>query len=151
MLMQKRQAAVLLYDYQFRLGNYAQALVISGLTTRMAHALQLNLECPVNRDGITPSTTYMEVRRRLMWACYILDAWTGSGVDQLTLLHESDIKIQLPCSETNFLRQIPSDTDRLENYRSSLSTSENMGLAACYIRLVFLWKRVARYARLLKL
>ncbi|KAL1866975.1 hypothetical protein VTK73DRAFT_4444 [Phialemonium thermophilum] len=143
-------AAVLLYDYQFRLGNYAHSLMISGFTTRMAHALQLNLEYSVvSRGGSPPPPTYTESRRRLMWACYILDVWTGSGVDQLTLLHESDIHIRLPCNERNFLLRIPCETDRLESYQSSPRTTESMGLAACYIRLVSLWKRIARYVKCL--
>lgn len=132
-----------MYDYQFRLGNYPQALMLSGLTTRMAHGLQLNLEYSVEPGEDAPSTTYLEARRRVMWACYILDTWTGSGVDQLTLLHENDIKIQLPCNERNFLLQLPSVTERL-GARHKPQRDEDVGLATCYVRLISLWKRVAR-------
>lgn len=83
------------------MGEYTQALMMSGLAVRMAHALQVNVEystdilCAEKAES-SPSVLERECRRRLMWACYILDAWTGSGVDQLTLLRETDIKIQLP-------------------------------------------------------
>lgn len=32
-----------------------------------------------------------------------MDALVGSGVDQLTLMDERDIKIQLPCNARNFI------------------------------------------------
>ena len=80
-----------------------------------------------------------------MWACYVLDTWTGSGVDQLTLLHESDIKVQLPSREHNFLLEIPTDTTKLENWvLNSDVEKKNTGLISYYIHLVSLWKRVAR-------
>ena len=156
------QAAVLLYEYHLRRGNYAKALMLSGLTVRMAHALQLNLE--YTPDAANPAdtssaslSTYREARRRLMWACYVLDTWTGSGVDQLTLLHESDIKIQLPCNERSFLLQISCETERLvvdgqARTPGSLDAEAQGGTAAGglmahYVRLIALWKRVARYCR----
>lgn len=90
--------------------------MLSGLAVRMAHALQLNVEfspdilCAEANES-SPPAVEKESRRRLMWACYILDAWTGSGVDQLTLLREADIKIQLPCNERNFRLRIPCVTE----------------------------------------
>ncbi|RSL84788.1 hypothetical protein CDV31_016659 [Fusarium ambrosium] len=154
-------ATVLLYDFHFRLGNYGQALMLSGFATRMAHSLQLNLEYSDNSTSDDAGsadllTSYKESRRRLMWACYVLDAWTGSGVDQLTLLHERDIKIQLPCDERSFLLQIPRVTEKLggsqsSNLQSSESTlqrkTEDMGIMYYYVRLIALWKRVARYVK----
>lgn len=133
--------------------------MLSGLIVRMAHALQLNLEYagnPVKADGSIKTTlwTYQEARRRLMWGCFVLDTWTGSGVDQLTLLHESDFKIRLPCSEANFLVQSPCITERLHETQTRLpSSAETLagfpvdcgGLMSQYVRLVALWKRVARF------
>ena len=135
---------VLLYDFQFRVGGYTQALMLSGLVTRMAHALQLNLECtPDAKTG--SSVLWCETRRRLMWACYVLDAWTGSGVDQLTLIREEDIEIQLPCDEPDFLLQRPCVTPKLEaRYPSLGMPGQHTGLMSCYIRLVSIWKRIVR-------
>ena len=143
------------------MGNYTQALVLSGLTVRMAHALQLNLEYsagssePGESSEAASAWTYAEARRRLMWACYVLDTWTGSGVDQLTLLHEVDIKIQLPCSEKNYIQQIPCVTERLDSSHvfshqgspASLSGEpiNPGGMMSHYVRLIAIWKRVARY------
>lgn len=134
--------------------------MISGLAVRMAHALRINAEhdadvlCADARDPAAPSVVSRESRRRLMWACYVLDAWAGSGVDQLTLLREADIKIQLPCNERNFGLRIPAVTETLAlgHVLQFLPPAivprrpaANMGIMAYYVRVVALWKRVVRY------
>ncbi|KAJ4260658.1 hypothetical protein NW762_007402 [Fusarium torreyae] len=159
--VQRLMTCILLYDFHFRLGEYTQALMLSGLAVRMAHALQLNIEfspdvlCAEANES-SPPAVEKESRRRLMWACYILDAWTGSGVDQLTLLREADIKIQLPCNERNFRLRIPCVTETLGvgHVLQFLPPAivprrpaANMGIMAYYIRIVTLWKRVVRYVK----
>lgn len=159
--IQRLMTCVLLYDFHFRLGEYTQALMLSGLAVRMAHALQANVEhspdilCADSKPDAPPAVQ-KESRRRLMWACYILDAWTGSGVDQLTLLREADIKIQLPCNERNFRLRIPCVTETLavghvlQFLQPAIvprRPAANMGIMAYYIRIVTLWKRVVRYVK----
>ncbi|PNY28454.1 transcriptional regulatory protein, partial [Tolypocladium capitatum] len=157
--IQRLMTAMLLHDFHFRLGEYGQALMISGLAVRMAHALKINTEYNADilcaeEDSAAPSVASRESRRRLMWACYVLDAWAGSGVDQLTLLHENDIKIQLPSNERNFGLRIPSVTETLGvgHVLQFLPPAivprrpaANMGIMAYYIRVVALWKRIVRY------
>ncbi|CAI7658778.1 unnamed protein product [Penicillium glandicola] len=153
-------AAVLLHDYAVRLGNFANAFMLSGLTTRMTQALQINLE--YNTDIICQDTdnglpvTVKESRRRLMWSCYIMDALVGSGVDQLTLMDERDIKIQLPCNERNFTQQVPCLTETLSPgswlkiLPEDLDTKTllpNMGIMAYFIRHISIRKRVLRYIK----
>ncbi|KAM0338420.1 hypothetical protein ACHAPQ_002331 [Fusarium lateritium] len=159
--VQRLMTCILLYDFHFRLGEYNQALMLSGLAVRMAHALQLNVEFSpdilcAEANKSSPPAVEKESRRRLMWACYILDAWTGSGVDQLTLLREADIKIQLPCNERNFRLRIPCVTETLGvgHVLQFLPPAivprrpaANMGIMAYYIRIVTLWKRVVRYVK----
>ncbi|KAF7548014.1 hypothetical protein G7046_g8824 [Stylonectria norvegica] len=159
--IQRLMTCVLLYDFHFRLGEYTQALMVSGLAVRMAHALQVNVEFSpdilcADANESAPPAVEKESRRRLMWACYILDAWTGSGVDQLTLLREADIKIQLPCNERNFRLRIPCVTETLGvgHVLQFLPPAivprrpaANMGIMAYYIRIVTLWKRVVRYVK----
>jgi hypothetical protein len=88
-----------------------------------------------------------------MWACYMIDVWAGSGVDHLTILNERDLKIQLPCNERQFSLQIPCVTERLE--RGTLlefmppedipeKPADNLGMAAYYVRIVSIWRRVLR-------
>lgn len=82
-----------------------------------------------------------------------MDSWVGSGVDQLTLLEDNDIKIQLPCHSRNFLLQIPCITEILEEGKVlrflpreliPFNAKENMGMTAYFIRLVKLRKKVLR-------
>ncbi|KAJ5084951.1 hypothetical protein NUU61_009530 [Penicillium alfredii] len=153
-------AAILLQDYAVRMGNFANAFMLSGLTTRMTQALQINLEfntdilCQDTESG--PSATAKDSRRRLMWSCYVVDALVGSGVDQLTLMDEKDVKIQLPCNERNFVQQIPSFTETLDpgnwlKFRpADLDTDTilpNMGVMAYFIRHISIRKRVLKYIK----
>lgn len=131
--------------------------MLSGLAVRMAQALRINTE--YSRDILctesnSPSVVARESRRRLMWAVYALDAWTGRGIEQLTLLRGADIKIQLPCNERNFGLRIASVTETLGvgHVLQFLPPSavparpaDNMGIMACYIRIVTLWKRIVAY------
>jgi hypothetical protein len=156
--IEKLMAAVLLHDHELRCGKFASAFMLCSISTRMAQALQMNVEystdvlCTYSSDG--PSPAARESRRRLMWATYIMDAWVGSGVDQLTLLDESDIKIQLPCTDQGFSRQMPTITETLEPgcilkflSREILESNpaENMGMAAYFVRLTGYRKRVLRW------
>lgn len=157
MFTEKAQAAVLLHDYAVRMGNFANAFMLSGIITRMTQALQINLEYNTdilcqNPDS-SPSVTARESRRRLMWSTYVMDALVGSGVDQLTLVDEKDMKVQLPCNERNFIQQIPCVTETLGpgNWLKFIpgeldigSLLPNMGIMAYFIRHISIRKRVLR-------
>lgn len=131
--------------------------MLSGLITRMTQALQINLEyntdllCHNNDSGLT--ATEKESRRRLMWSCYVMDSLVGSGVDQLTLVDEKDMKIQLPCNERNFVQQIPCLTETLEagNWLKFIGEDvdtrtllPNMGMMAYFVRHISVRKKVLR-------
>ena len=88
-----------------------------------------------------------------MWSVFIMDAWVGSGVDELALLDEKDIKIQLPCSERSFSFQVPCIVETLEpsSYLPFISEHARLDgpvdapdLAASFIRLISLRKKVLR-------
>ncbi|KIW39257.1 hypothetical protein, variant [Exophiala oligosperma] len=152
--------AILLHDHEIRVGKHASAFVLTGVCARLAHALRLNLEYSTDileDESLNgPSIPSKESRRRVMWSCYVQDALTGSGTDQLTMFHEGDIKIQLPTHERNFLFQVPCVTELLQpgQFLKFLPLDtipprpvENMGLLAFYIRLIRIRKRVLRYVK----
>ncbi|KAF1940089.1 hypothetical protein EJ02DRAFT_407277 [Clathrospora elynae] len=157
----KLKVLVLLHDQEARNGNYAGSFLLTGLVIRMAHALQLNNEVSpdvlCNEVGGSPNeASVRESRRRLMWACYMIDVWAGSGVDHLTILNEKDLKIQLPCNERQFSLQIPCVTERLEkgellDFVSAEDIpdkpSDSLGMAAYYVRVVSIWRRVLRFVK----
>ena len=154
-------AAVLLHDYEIRMGSYANAFMLSSITARMAQALQINLEHSTDVlcrdvDGTGPSASVKESRRRLMWACYITDSLVGNGVDQLTLIDESDIKIQLPCNEQSFTLETPCITELLERgqilkflppERIPTNPADNIGMTAFYLRHIAIRRKVLKYVK----
>ncbi|SMR63451.1 unnamed protein product [Zymoseptoria tritici ST99CH_1A5] len=153
-------AAVLLHDYEIRLGNYSNAFMLSSITARMAQALQINLEHSTDvlcrEAGSGPSASVKESRRRLMWCCYITDSLVGSGIDQLTLIDEADIKIQLPCNERNFTLEEPCITETLEPGQmlkflpQELLPSypqDSMGMTAFYLRHIATRRKVLKYIK----
>jgi Fungal specific transcription factor domain len=148
-------ATVLMHDYALRMGNFTNAFMLCGLMSRMSQALQINLEystdvlCEGSSSG--PSVTVRESRRRLMWSCWVADTLVGSGVKQLTILDEKDVKIQLPCNDRNFAQQLPCITEVLENGQvlpfvdaelTSTSPLQNMGIIAQFLRHIQTRKRV---------
>jgi hypothetical protein len=151
----KLKVLILLHDQEARAGNYAGSFLLTGLVIRMAHALQLNNEASTDilcKSEGPNEASVKECHRRLMWACYMLDVWAGSGVDHLTILNEKDLKIQLPCNERQFLLQIPCVTERLDGKVLDFVPKEdvpekprdNLGMAAYYVRIVSIWRRVLR-------
>ncbi|KAL5335703.1 fungal-specific transcription factor domain-containing protein [Aspergillus crustosus] len=150
-------ATQLIYDYAIRVGNFTQAFMLGGLTARMAQALQINLEYSTDilcrEPGLSIATR--EARRRLMWSCFVTDALLGSGVDQLMLINERDIKIQLPCNERRFVQEAPCATRTLDGgvlvflCPDTLPTNpdENMGIMAYFIQHIRTRKQVLRYIK----
>ncbi|KAJ5988597.1 hypothetical protein N7481_003807, partial [Penicillium waksmanii] len=156
--IEKLMTAILLYDHDLRIGSYASAFMLSGMTARMSQALQLSLEssADVLCSKSDSSPVVNEARRRLMWSCYVMDSWVGSGVNQLTLLEDRDVKIQLPCHSHNFILGIPCITETLDagkvlNFVSDNQIppdpSQNMGIESYFIRLVSSRKKVLRYVK----
>lgn len=119
----------------------------------MSQALQLNLESSSDilcKESNSVCSIANESKRRLMWSCYVMDSWVGSGVNQLTLLEDKDLKIQLPCHSHNFSLGTACVTETLEGKVLGFIPSEqipsrpaqNMGIEAYFIRLVSTRKKV---------
>lgn len=147
-----------------------------GQAMRMGYALQLHKELDQDPLGLaqaeraaasgkpaprTPqlSFTDREIRRRTMWACYLMDSFNSSGTERPSFLNEDYLSIQLPIKESLFQMDVPGQTEDLEGSvpsdasRHSLSDPDrdaksNMGVAAYVIRAVVIWKRVVKYLNL---
>ncbi|KAJ5708823.1 hypothetical protein N7493_010157 [Penicillium malachiteum] len=156
--LEKLMTTILLYEHDLRIGSYASAFILSSMTARMSQVLQLNLENSADvlctKPEASPINT--ETRRRLMWSCYLLDSWVGSGVNQLTWLEDRDLKIQLPCHSHNFSLGISCITETMDhgkvlsfipNDQVPPEPSQNMGIEAYFIRLVSIRKKVLRYVK----
>ncbi|OZJ02724.1 hypothetical protein BZG36_05103, partial [Bifiguratus adelaidae] len=149
---------VLLHEHEFRAGRLTACFLLSGMAARLSQALQINLEYDFDVLCVDSSMTCTEkeCRRRLMWAFYLLDTFTSSGVRQLQLINEGDIKIQLPCSEDNFLFQrscitetiTPGEVLKFVNIVDMASPpASNMDYRAHIVRIMSLRNRVLVYVK----
>lgn len=149
-----------------------------GQAMRMGYALQLHRELdhdPLGRTQIVNSSesnrtgpkspelsfTDREIRRRTMWACYLMDTFNSSGTERPSFLNEDYYQIQLPIKESHFQMEVPGPTEDLYGNipmanKSSLENNSdvvaeakaNMGAAAYIVRGVVLWKRIVKYLNL---
>ena len=134
-----------------------------GQAMRMAYALQLHCELdhdPLGRKSDKASElsfTDREIRRRTMWACFLMDTFNSSGTQRPSFGNEDYMHIQLPIKESHFQMEVPGPTEDLEgNIPNPVSPGigqvsnprDNMGVAAYVIRAVVLWKRVVKYLNL---
>ncbi|KAI1336578.1 hypothetical protein F5Y15DRAFT_393359 [Xylariaceae sp. FL0016] len=151
-------AVVLLHEHELRVGNYASAFTLTGMGVRLAQALQINLESSADIVGGSDKLPWSarEARRRLMWSVYTMDSWVGSGVDELTLINEKDIRIQLPCNEQNFTVQMPCIVETLQpgTYLPFVSSEaraigpiDRLDLQAQFVRLLSVRTKVLRFVK----
>lgn len=141
------------------MANFTQAFMLSSLMARMTQALQINLEYSsdllVQSSSTSLSVTSRECRRRLMWSCYVTDVLCGSGVDQLTLIYERDLKIQLPCNDYSFVRERPKVTRTLDGPALDFlpqeivpaDLDENMGMLGFFVQQIEIRRRVLKYIK----
>ncbi|CAG8951914.1 hypothetical protein HYFRA_00005718 [Hymenoscyphus fraxineus] len=134
---------------------------LGGMAIRMAYALQLHRDLdydPLKRNG-TAELSFIdrEIRRRVMWACFLMDRFNSSGTDRPSFIKEDTIKVQLPIKEKLFQLDMPGPTEDLRGNvphpvspgSGQLSDArENMGVAAYMTRSIALWGRIINYLNL---
>jgi Fungal specific transcription factor domain len=131
---------------------------LGGMAIRMAYALQLHKD--LDHDPLdTKSKAQLsfidrEIRRRTMWACFLMDRFNSSGTGRPMFTREETIKVQLPIAEKYFQLDIEGPTEDLQGrvHRpvspalGQLSDAKaNMGVAAYMIRSIALWGRIIIY------
>ncbi|KAK8915615.1 putative transcriptional regulatory protein [Metarhizium anisopliae] len=144
--------------HEFGTCHGGRSWALGGQAIRMAFALQLHKDLefdPSRRGNKTPlSFIDREIRRRIMWACFLMDRFNSSGSDRPTFIKEESIKIQLPVKESYFQLDMPAQTECLDG-SSPLSDSpgsehnvqakEHMGVAAYTVRAIAIWGRIVAY------
>lgn len=122
---------------------------------RMAYTLQLHKDLdhdPMNISSKTKlSFINRKIRRRTMWACFLMDRFTFSGINRSMFIKEETIKVQLPIKEKFFQLDIEGPTEDLQggiphptpsNTGQLSDPKENMGVAAYIIRSISVWGRI---------
>ncbi|KAL1902651.1 hypothetical protein Sste5346_001093 [Sporothrix stenoceras] len=168
---------MLVHEYYLRSGEYAKAFMLSGVVARHVQVLQLNLEhdCDLPSQqrrstssasssvsgGGTISWSTKESRRRLVWCCFLQDAFMECGIDQLRFVNPADIQVQLPCTEELFVRNKPCVTEMLTPGRllpfvdpattgTPSAGASNLDLRAFYIRAMAIRAKVLKYVKHLR-
>jgi len=144
--------------HEFGTCHGGRSWALGGQAIRMAFALQLHKDVetdPMPLAGGAPlSFIDREIRRRTMWACFLMDRFNSSGTDRPTFIKEETIKIQLPIKEKYFQLDMPGPTENLAGQvvhpvpadEGQLSDAkDNMGVAAYMIRAIAVWGRVINY------
>lgn len=136
---------------------------LAGQAIRMAYALQLHQDLDydphkpkVDESGNLVKLSFVdrEIRRRTMWACFLMDRFESSGTGRPTFIKEETLEIQLPVKEQMFLLDIPGPTESLRGEIARPSTpsgpqqsdpKQNLGVAAYVIRSIALYSNVITY------
>lgn len=149
--------------HEFGTCQGGRSWMFGGMAMRMAYALQLHREldhdplCRKEEADPKLSATEKEIRRRTMWACFMMDRFNSSGTERPTCASEEHIKIQLPNKEFHFQNDVPGSTETLDAdgpYPALLDTGQktnprdNMGVASYVVRVIVLWGRIIRYLNL---
>ncbi|KAF6512705.1 hypothetical protein HZS61_007511 [Fusarium oxysporum f. sp. conglutinans] len=145
--------------HEFGTCQGGRSWALGGQAIRMAFALQLhkNLEYdPSGRNGTKTQLSFIdrEIRRRIMWACFLMDRFNSSGRDRPMFIREDTIQIPLPVKEKYFQFDMPAPTEMLDgqvphppspNDGQIADARENMGVAAFLIRAIALRGRIITY------
>ena len=147
--------------HEFGTCQGGRSWALGGQAIRMAYALQLHRDLdhdPSKPNGkVELSFIDREIRRRTMWACFLMDRFNSSGTDRPTFVKEMDMKIPLPIKEKLFQLDMPGPTENLKgdvvhpvsSGSGELSNAkENMGVAAYMVRSIALWGRIINYLNL---
>ncbi|KAF2817009.1 uncharacterized protein BDZ99DRAFT_456812 [Mytilinidion resinicola] len=126
----------------------------------MAYALQLHRDLDYDplggENGERKKLSFIdrEIRRRTMWACFLMDRFNSSGTERPLFVNEQFIQVQLPVREQLYIDEIPASTEALDggvstsNSEQLLDAKANMGVMAYLIRLVAIWGELIKYLNL---
>lgn len=106
------QALLLLQRYEWHRASHISAWFLSGLAIRLAHGLQLNIEI---MDKAKVPAAMREIRRRLMWSCFIMESMIEAGRSPLSGIDVSTLEVKVPCSERSFQLGIETDMPGLND------------------------------------
>jgi hypothetical protein len=151
---------ILLGLHEFGTCHGGRSWMIAGMAQRMAYALLLHKDLDHNgwgkdqKESSLLSPTDREIRRRTLWACFLMDRFNASGTDRPMQMSEDFLNIPLPIKERYFQMEISAPTETLSgevlhpaeaDSGQLTNAKENMGISAYYIMLVSIWGRIIHY------
>ncbi|RDL31982.1 uncharacterized protein BP5553_09384 [Venustampulla echinocandica] len=163
------QAFLMLGLYEWGQTRGLSAWVYVGIATRLAQSMGLSYEDDTgplaikypaadpskSRSAKPPSTareelTEKEARRRTWWSCFIMDRMLSAGKCRPTMIDVDRLRVQLPCSDDDFLFARKSTTGILNpswnrNIEPGVVVHDD-GILGWYIRLVEIFGRFAEWS-----
>lgn len=160
------QALLMLGLYEWGQTRGLSAWLYVGLAIRLAFSMGLAFEDdPDSIKGTRQASAgrhasaqredriEKEVRRRTFWSCFIMDRMLAAGKFRPTMISPDKLRVQLPCSDdqflfvhdvrTGFLTTDWMDDTTAQQLRSTVSDD---GVLSRYIRLVEIFGRLSEYS-----
>lgn len=140
-------AALIMVHHERVSGRYISAWTMVGLVGRMAFAMRLHLDDPLEQSSITA----IETKRRLMWAAFSVDAVFGAGIAEFTSIPSASLRIALPIPDHCFNLGIPTrarylhEVSRPGDYDALLPGED--GITARQIRLLVIRQDVLTFGK----
>ncbi|TGO24658.1 hypothetical protein BPAE_0098g00470 [Botrytis paeoniae] len=164
------QALLMLGLYEWGQTRGLSAWVYVGIATRLAQAMGLPYEDDpsartfkpetvttassyrpeVNKSPARDTAIEKEVRRRTFWSCFIMDRMLSAGKARPTMVESDTLRVQLPCSDDQFLFTQSVQTGYL-NRDFEKATLSNVkiqegGVLSRYCRLVEIWGKLSKWS-----
>ena len=99
------QTMMLVCEFAMRVDQHALAFTMLGCCYRVIRLLGLDSTNKTSNAHKTKGVRQIEVERRLLWSCYIMDSFIGGGIDGNLEWKDDVPRVPLPCSDHCFLAQ----------------------------------------------
>ncbi|KAG9230775.1 fungal-specific transcription factor domain-containing protein, partial [Amylocarpus encephaloides] len=152
------QACLMLSLYEWGQAQGRSGWVYVGIATRLAQSIGLPYEDdadpPKNgtqQNGLTRTMlAEKEIRRRTWWSCFIMDRMLSAGRYRPTMIDVEKLRVQLPCSDDQFLfvskARTPSLNASWPREEDPEASSYDYSALGWYIRLVEIFGRFSEWS-----
>ncbi|KAE9371251.1 hypothetical protein N431DRAFT_341817, partial [Stipitochalara longipes BDJ] len=165
------QALLMLGLYEWGQTRGLSAWLYIGIAVRLAQSMGLTYEDDLKDLGPNRATKEShragapktsaspredaidkEVRRRTLWSCFIMDRMLAAGKYRPTMMAVNNLRVQLPCSDDQFLFVHNVQTGFLNSdwlkpmSAEQISSINDDGVLSRYIRLVEIFGRLSEWS-----
>ena len=161
------QSLLMLALYEWGQTRGLTAWVYAGIAIRLAQSMGLAYEDDSDTRTLKPSfqraglplneweeVIEKEVRRRTLWSCFVMDRMLSAGKYRPTMIAADKLRVQLPCTDDQFLfvRDVRTsflNTDWIDGNASAKSgIVDDDGVLSRYLRLVEIFGRFSEWSYL---
>ena len=152
------QTLLMLGLYEWGQTRGLSAWVYVGIAMRLAQSMGLAYEddsdnrtfkltfLRKNAVDVRQSAIDKEVRRRTLWSCFVMDRMLSAGKYRPTMISAKQLKVQLPCSDDQFLFVHDVQTGFLDSPPQSRENVNDDGVLSRYIRLVEIFGKFSEWS-----